>query len=42
MVKAIYRHLGLDGKQPISIKAVREQAQQDVLKFLEKKRIKGA
>ena len=34
MVQAIYHHLGLDGKQPVSILSVREQAQKDVLKFV--------
>lgn len=41
MVKAIYTHLGLDGKRPVSIKEVREKAERDVLNFMEKKRKRG-
>lgn len=38
MVKAIYVHLGLDGKRPESIHDIQDQAKRDVLIFMEKKR----
>ena len=42
MVKAIYNHLGLDGKRPSSMNDVKEQAKRDVLIFMEKKRKRSA
>lgn len=41
MVKEIYHHLGLDGKRPLSIDQLQRDAQKDILKWREKKRIKG-
>lgn len=38
MVKAIYNHLGIDGRKPVDINQVRKQAEKDVLKYAEKKR----
>lgn len=41
MVKEIYHHLGLDGQRPLSIDQLQRDAQKDILKWREKKRIKG-
>lgn len=40
MVKAIYKHLGIDGRKPTDINQVRKEAEKDVLKFAEKRKKK--
>lgn len=41
MVKAIYRHLGIDGSKPVDINERRKQAEKDVLRFAEKRKKKS-
>lgn len=40
MVKAIYNHLGIDGRKPVDINEIRKDAEKDVLKFAEKRKKK--
>lgn len=37
MTKAIYHHLGLDGKKPLSINQLQKNVAVDILKWREKK-----
>ncbi len=37
MIKAIYHHLGLDGKRPLSINHIKEDVQKNILKWQSKK-----
>lgn len=41
MVSEIYHHLGLSGQKPLSINQVSLEAQKNILKWREKKSMKG-
>lgn len=41
MVKEIYHHLGLDGKQPLTLNAIQKQSEEKVLKWKSKQLKRG-
>lgn len=41
MVSEIYHHLGLDGQRPLSINHIQIEAQKNILKWKEKRSMRG-